>query len=119
MTVKECYLAFDGDYNGVMERMPDEEFVAEFLDMFLEDESYPMLKDAMKKKDAQAAFRAAHSLKGICQNFGYTRLFKSSSDLTELLRNGSLEGTEQKMKQVEKDYRQMIEVIKKLDVEPT
>ena len=118
MTVKECYLAFGGDYDGVMARMPDEKFVAEFLEMFLEDECYPMLKEAMEEKNVEAAFRAIHSLKGICQNFGYTKLFRSSSNLTELLRGGSLEGAEQPMLQVDKDYQQMIEVIKKLDVEP-
>lgn len=115
MTVKECYLAFGGDYDDVVARMPDEEFVAEFLRMFLEDESYPMLKEAMEKKDAAAAFRAAHSIKGICQNFGYTKLFESSSSLTESLRNGSMEGTEPLMSQVDADYRRMIEAIQKLD----
>ena len=117
MTVKECYLAFGGDYDGVMARMPDEKFVAEFLGMFLEDECYPMLKEALEAKNAEAAFQAVHSLKGICQNFGYTKLFQSSSNLTELLRGGSMEGTEQSMLQVDEDYRRMIEIIKKLDVE--
>lgn len=114
MTVKECYQIFGGDYEGVTARMPDEEFVAEFLNMFLEDESYPMLKEAMEEKDAEAAFRAVHSLKGICQNFGYTRLYQSSCELTELLRGGSMEGTKQAMLQVDEDYRQMVEAIRKL-----
>lgn len=118
MTVKNCYSAFGGDYDGVMARMPDEKFVAEFLGMFLEDECYPMLKKAMEEKNAEAAFRAVHSLKGICQNFGYTKLLQSSSELTEVLRGGSMEGAEQPMLQVDEDYRQMIETIKKLDVEP-
>ena len=57
MTVKECYLAFGGDYDGVMARMPDEKFVAEFLGMFLEDECYPMLKDAMEEKNVEDGLR--------------------------------------------------------------
>lgn len=118
MTVKECYLAFGGDYDGVMARMPDEEFVAEFLGMFLEDECYPMLKKALEEKNVAEAFRAVHSLKGICQNFGYTRLFQSSNDLTELLRTGSMDGAEELMLQVDEDYRQMIEAINQLDIEP-
>lgn len=75
MTVKECYQTFGGDYDGVMARMPDEKFVADFLRLFLEDDSCPLLKKAMEEKEVETAFRAAHSLKGICQNFGYTKLF--------------------------------------------
>lgn len=113
MTVKECYMEFGGDYEDVMARMPDEEFVAEFLQGFLEDESFLILQKAMKSKSVASAFRGAHSLKGICQNFGYTKLYESSSILTELLRTGSLTGTEEPMRQVSEDYQLMIRTIKK------
>ena len=32
---------------------------------------------------------AAHTLKGVCANLGFTQLFKVSSDITEELRNGN------------------------------
>lgn len=33
------------------------------------------------------AFRAAHTIKGICQNLSLTALLKAASELTEALRN--------------------------------
>jgi len=39
------------------------------------------------------AFRAAHTLKGVCQNLGFTNLYQPTCDLTEVLRTGTLEGT--------------------------
>ena len=69
-----------------MARMPDEEFVAEFLQEFLEDESFLILQKAMKSKSVASAFRGAHSLKGICQNLSFARLFESSSLVTKALK---------------------------------
>ncbi|MGN0716098.1 MAG: Hpt domain-containing protein, partial [Anaerovoracaceae bacterium] len=34
----------------------------------------------------EEAFRAAHSLKGVCQNLGFGKLGTSAGELTELLR---------------------------------
>ena len=41
------------------------------------------------------AFRAAHTLKGVCQNLGFTNLYQPTYDLTEVLRTGTLEGTKE------------------------
>lgn len=37
------------------------------------------------------AFRAAHTLKGICANLGFKSLFEVSYDITEALRAGDME----------------------------
>ena len=55
-------------------------------------------------KDVASAFCAAHTLKGICLNLGFDNLYKPSSELTELLRAGTLDGSEELMKQVEDQY---------------
>ena len=41
--------------------------------------------------DVEAAFRAAHTLKGICANLGFKALFEVSYDITEALRAGDME----------------------------
>jgi HPt (histidine-containing phosphotransfer) domain-containing protein len=41
----------------------------------------------MAKKDFDTAFRAAHTLKGVCSTLGFQNLFTISSQLTEALRN--------------------------------
>ena len=91
MTLEQVYAAIGGDYKGVMERLPSADFVRRFALKFLQDDSFPNLKKALEEKDAPTAFRAAHTLKGVCQNLGFDALYAPSSALTEALRGGSLE----------------------------
>lgn len=44
------------------------------------------LESAINSQDWEAAFRAAHTLKGVAQNLGFQRLYLSSTALTEALR---------------------------------
>ena len=92
MTLEQVYAAIGGDYKGVMERLPSADFVRRFALKFLQDDSFPNLKKALEEKDAPTAFRAAHTLKGVCQNLGFDALYVPSSALTEALRGGSLDG---------------------------
>ena len=92
MTLEQVYAAIGGDYKGVMERLPSADFVRRFALKFLQDDSFRNLKKALEEKDAPTAFRAAHPLKGVCQNLGFDALYVPSSALTEALRGGSLDG---------------------------
>ena len=60
---------------AVMERLPSADFVRRFALKFLQDDSFPNLKKALEAKDAPTAFRAAHTLKGVCQNLGFDALY--------------------------------------------
>ena len=75
MTLEQVYAAIGGDYKGVMERLPSADFVRRFALKFLQDDSFPNLKKALEEKDAPTAFRAAHTLKGVCQNLGFDALY--------------------------------------------
>lgn len=86
MTIQECYDALGGDFKDVMGRLKKEDRVARFAVKFLGDGSYQLLMDSLKAKDYKEAFRAAHSMKGVCQNLGFSQLFVSSDALTEELR---------------------------------
>ena len=61
MTLKECYKAIGGDYEGVVSRLVTEARVNKFLTMFLQDASFKVLCDSMEMRDAEEAFRAAHT----------------------------------------------------------
>ena len=74
MTIQEC--------------LPRESMVRKFALMFLNDDSYPKLEQSLKEGNAQEAFRAAHTLKGVCQNLGFTNLYQPAYELTEVLRAG-------------------------------
>ena len=42
----------------------------------------------MESKNYDEAFRAVHTIKGICQNLGFKCLQKSSSEMSDALRHG-------------------------------
>lgn len=60
------------------------------------------------------AFRAAHTLKGVCQNLGFTNLYQPTYDLTEVLRTGTLEGTKELFDSVACQYKITINAIRAL-----
>ncbi|MCH5164107.1 MAG: Hpt domain-containing protein [Clostridiales bacterium] len=91
MNLKEFYAISGGDYDGAMARLITEERVKKFVRKFAGDPSYSELIAALDKSDAKAAFLAAHTLKGVCQNLGFDSLYRSSSAITEILRAGSLD----------------------------
>ena len=53
-----------------------------------------------------------HTLKGICQNLSFTRLFESSSLVTKALKENDWNKAVDMMPQLSKDYRETIDVIK-------
>jgi len=88
MTLKECFEALGGNYDEVLGRLRSERLIQKFTLKFLEDGSYDLLCRSMESGDYAEAFRAAHTLKGVCQNLSFTRLYSSSAQLCEALRNG-------------------------------
>ena len=90
MTIEQCYNAIESDYEEVLGRFAGNKMLVEkFARKFLDDPSYQLLTDTLGKQDYEEAFRAAHTLKGVCANLGFTQLFKVSSDITEELRGGN------------------------------
>ena len=85
MTIQECYEAIGGNYEDVLRRLRSEALIRKFTLKFLEDQSYPLLKQALGDNNYEEAFRGAHTLKGVCQNLSFDRLYEVSSELTELL----------------------------------
>lgn len=75
-----------------------------FVLKFLTDPSYDLLVRSMESKDWPEAFRAAHTIKGVCQNLDFTRLYRSSSQLSEALRNGFTPEAPALAEQVKEDY---------------
>lgn len=92
MTVQECYEKINGNYQGVMARLMTEERVKKFATMFLKDTSFQTLQDNLAAGNYGEAFRASHTLKGVCQNLDFAGLQAPASELTELLRD--LDGSE-------------------------
>ena len=102
------------DYEEVFHRLPRESMIRKFALMFLNDDSYPKLEQALKEGNVKEAFRAAHTLKGVCQNLGFTNLYQPTYDLTEVLRTGTLEGTKELFDSVTCQYKITINAIRAL-----
>lgn len=117
MTIKECYELFDGDYEGVMGRLRQESRVMKFALKFLNDKSYEDLITTLSASDYKEAFRAAHTIKGVCQNLGFQKLYESSSALTEALREEHYEKVDVYLSQVTEDYQKTTNALKKLQEE--
>ena len=114
MTIKECYEAMGGDYEDVLKRLMNEARIQKFALMFKKDPSMSQLTQAMDAGDVETAFRAAHTLKGVCVNLGFDKLFSVSSALTEKLRAKELDGTDEMFEKVKEQYEITIGAIQKL-----
>ena len=101
MTVRESYENIGSNFEEVLRRLGSEALVKRFALKFLNDTSFQDLKDALVKKDGETAFRAAHTLKGVCLNLGFDRLYEVSAELTEKLRGRDTSGTEELFNMVE------------------
>ena len=86
MTIQECYQHLGGDYAKMEQRLSSVRLIEKFIAKFLDDGSYAALRTAMEEGDRLSAFRAAHTLKGVCGNLCFDRLLISVTQLTEHLR---------------------------------
>lgn len=111
MTLQECYAALGGDYEDVVARLRSERLVRKFVLRFLEDQSYGLFCASMEEKNYEEAFRATHTIKGICQNLSFIRLLKSSSEMADALRYGWTPQADELKGQLAEDYRVTVEAI--------
>ncbi len=115
MTVMECYAALEGDYESVLGRMRSEKLVKKFVFKFLADPSFENLKQALAEGKQEEAFRAAHTLKGMCLNLGFTRLGNSSEALTEAVRHAITPEADHLLEVVAADYEMVAAAIRALE----
>ena len=93
--IKNQLIARGVPYEEVMERfLEDEGFYFDYLHEFTRDSYFQLLEEALAEGQAVEAFHAAHTLKGLMSNLGLLPLVEAISPLVEVLRQGSLEGTE-------------------------
>lgn len=114
MNTEKFYETIGGNYAETIGRLITEERILRFVRKFPADGSFGALKDALAHGAQEEAFRAAHTLKGVAQNLGFTALYERASAVTEVLRGGSLEVTAL-MPALESVYRLIVESISALD----
>ena len=112
MTLQECYTALGGDYAEVLGRLRSEALVRKFVLKFLTDPSYDLLCRSMEQADYGEAFRAAHTIKGVCQNLSFTKLYQSCAPLCEALRGGFTPEAPALAARLDADYAKTVAAIR-------
>ena len=72
--------------DGIKRCMNDENFYLRMVAMGLDGKYFNSLEKAIEAHDLQAAFEAAHTLKGVYGNLALTPLYNLVSDVVEDLR---------------------------------
>ena len=111
MIIKECYEAMGENYNEVLARLQLEKLIVKYALKFLDDPNYGMLVEAWKEKDYEAAYRASHTLKGICSNLGFSKLGSMRANLADALKENKIEQAEAIFPEIEGIYSNMISVL--------
>ena len=105
-----------GNYDEVFSRLRTDERIEKFLLKILSDGSYELLLSSIESRNMPEAFRAAHTLKGVCLNLSVSKLYGSSEKLTEALRGREDYGDDllPLLQTVKDDYALTIGAIKEL-----
>ena len=111
MTIREVYAESGGSYDETLKRLGSEELVNRLAERFLSDDSFSLLEKAFDEGDGESAFRAAHTLKGVAKNLGFSDLGESASVLTEVLRNRTFDGAPPLFEKVKSDYARLIRAL--------
>lgn len=72
--IRAIYERIGADFDDVAGRLGSPALVERFAGKFVQDDSFSQLEDALAAHDAKAAFRAAHTLKGVALNLGLSNL---------------------------------------------
>ena len=83
----EMLRAYGADVDtGLRRCMNNEAFYLRLVPMAANDGGFDTLRTALEKRDLDAAFEAAHALKGVLGNLSLTPLYAPIAEMTELLR---------------------------------
>ncbi|MCM1084335.1 MAG: Hpt domain-containing protein [Clostridium sp.] len=95
-----------------MERfMNNEKLLEKFLKKFPQDPNYEELLVAVAEKRYEDAFKAAHTLKGVCGNLSLESLYENVCTVVELLRNGGGEEIETALPNVKAEYERVVAIL--------
>ncbi|MBQ6321797.1 MAG: Hpt domain-containing protein [Lachnospiraceae bacterium] len=86
MTIENLTAYGANTKEGLQRCLNNENFYLRMVRMIPGDANFGRLYDAIDAQDLDAAFDAAHALKGSTGNLGLTPIFEPVSEITELLR---------------------------------
>ncbi len=93
--------------------MGNEALVERFMLKFLNDKSFESLTRELSNQNAEEAFKACHTLKGVMGNLSLNGFKTPVLELTEILRAGSLDGTQELYVAIKEKYDPLMAILKK------
>ena len=93
---------------GLSRCLNNEAFYLRLVNLALNDANFEKLTAAFSAGDRDAAFQAAHALKGSLSNLALTPLLRPVSALTDLLRGGQMEGCAAYLEEITKVRSQLL-----------
>lgn len=114
LTLRECYLLAGESYDDLLSRLGcDEKIIYNAVKEFMLDLHYIRLLRAIENRDTETAFKAAHTMKGISANLGFTKMYSAFSLVTEELRSGNIEKAAELMTRATDEYQKIIAILKR------
>lgn len=117
MTVQECYEEIGGDLSAALGVLESETRLKRYLVRFLDEPTTRMLFLALEDERWEDAFRAAHTLKGLCRGLGLTKLHDACCALADALRDGCAPDDAQLIGSVRAAYDAVTQAIRSLEGE--
>ncbi len=108
MGVQELYNNIGGDYHAIKARIGNDAIILKFLKKFPNEPSYDALMKATDCEDIEAAFVAAHTLKGVVANLSFQKLYEELSQLSEQLRPRTENADKEILARVTMRYEEVI-----------
>ncbi len=105
------------DVDATLKRfMGNETLYMKFIMKFLDDKNFAGVKENLGKKDYEAAYVSAHTLKGVTANLGLDPVYKVVSQISDMLKGKSPEEVDhEKLKelsgQLEVEYSRFIRIL--------
>lgn len=114
--LEEFYTSVGSNAEEIIRRLGgNPSLILRFLAMFRSDTSFGELCTALDNNDTDAAFRAAHKLKGVVATLGFQRLYDKASATTEMLRGGALAEAQKARPELEQEYKQVLMALESLN----
>ncbi len=114
MTVKDFYESIGSDYEAVIARIPSDAMLLKFLKKFPEDNHFTKLCQSIHEKNYSTAYRAAHTLKGLCLSLGFDEMSVPVCELTQQLREENYTHCEEYADRIGGLYHKIIAMTEKL-----
>lgn len=86
MEIRKVYEKLGEDYDKILERLEDEEWIEKYLRQFAQTDHWRPVEDAVNHRDMEACYEAVHNLKGLSLNMGFDRLAACATEFCDILK---------------------------------